>query len=277
MGVIKDILDLLHSQRGLDFSGNHAAMLDRRIKKRLFHTKCKTIDEYLQVLYQTPDETDLLIDTLTINVSRFFRNPISFEFIKEYVLPELILAKTKNNEKSLRIWSAGCSRGEEPYSLAILINELFMKENCDLNLNIFATDIDKKALNFALEGSYSIESMSEVKLGIFNKYFVQKDNMYAVKPEIRNKVHFSFHDLLNASTFVPSESIYGGFDIVLCRNVLIYFKLEYQKIILNKLYNSLNANGYLVLGEAETPVADFKQKFIRINSCCKIYRKTTCR
>ncbi|MCK4922277.1 MAG: protein-glutamate O-methyltransferase CheR [Bacteroidales bacterium] len=271
--TLKNILHLLEEKRGFDFSGYRSSMLERRIQKRMYSTSCKNLSDYLEYLNYNPDESDHLINVFTINVSRFFRNSLTWEYIRKILLPDLYYEKIKANDNSLRIWSAGCSYGEEPYSLAIIINELTSMEEDSLNLNIFATDLDKKAIKLASEGIYGFDSVKRVKYGIYKKYFTRDAENYVLDQEIKKKVQFSFFDLLDKKHMVPPESIFGGFDIVLCRNVLIYFDLGHQKIIFNKLYKSLNPNGYLILGESEVPGDEFKNKLQRDNSCCKIYRK----
>lgn len=270
---LKNILNLLKDQRGFDFHGYRMPMLERRIQKRLYDTRCQNTVDYLEFLNHHPDELDHLIDVFTINVSRFFRNALSFEYIRKIILPILLLDKVKENEKSLRIWSAGCSYGEEAYSMAIIINELLEKEKRSLMPNIFATDIDQKALKRAKEGLYGFKSVENVKYGILRKYFKAENQDYRIDSEIKKMVQFSFYDLLDKKMAVPSDSIFGGFDMVLCRNVLIYFEPDYQKLIFNKLYKSLKPNGYLVLGEAEIPIEGFKEKFKRESRTCKIFRK----
>ena len=270
---LQNILELLKEQRGFDFTGYRESMLERRVQKRVYDTNSKNLDDYRRYLDRYPNELDNLIDVFTINVSRFFRNPFYFEYISKIIIPEIFAAKANKNDNSLRIWSTGCSFGEEPYSIAIIINEFLRKEEASINLNIFATDIDKNALTKASAGIYDLNSVNEVKIGIFNKYFTEEEDRFKVNPEIKKMVQFSFFDLLDKKSFVPPDSIFGGFDIVFCRNVLIYFNTEYQKTIFNKLYRSLNTNGYLILGEVEVPVEGFKHKFKRENNFCKIYRK----
>lgn len=270
---LNNLLNLLHQQRGFDFSGYRESMLERRIQKRVFATHSKDFDDYLNYLSQQPDEFDNLIDVLTINVSHFFRNSLSFEYISKIIIPDLIIDKKKEKDESIRIWSAGCSHGEEPYSMAIILNEILKKEESNLKPTIFATDLDKKAIARALDGVYGPESIKKVKYGILKKYFTKEGNQFKLDPGIKKMVQFSLYDMLDKNRLVPPESIFGGFDIILCRNVLIYFEPEFQKIIFNKLYKSLNKNGYLILGEAEVPVDEFKHKFKRENKYSKIYRK----
>lgn len=276
MRNLENILKLLKTHRGMDFSGYRRSMLERRLQKRIYSTKSNNISNYTDYLVDHPDELDHLIDVFTINVSRFFRNTLTFEYINKVIVPDLLFTKNNipnNNNLSIRVWSAGCAYGEEAYSMAIILNEFQKKEHTNFSLNIFATDIDKKALKIANTGIYNIKSLKNLKYRLFLKYFTQGENNYVIDPRIRKMVQFSYYDLLDKKRTVPAESIFGGFDIVLCRNVLIYFNNDHQKIIFNKLYKSLNKNGYLVLGEAEVPIEGFKHKFRRENNFCKIYRK----
>jgi len=268
---IEKILNLLHNVRGYDFAGCSLPMLNRRIHKRLFSTKTENFNSYFKYLQNTPEEFDALVDVLTINVSKFFRNPICFEYLSKIVIPSIVSQKTDFNDCNLRIWSAGCSTGEEPYSVAININEYIEKEKIPLKVSIFATDIDKNALSTAIQGKYNIDSIEEVKTGILKKHFTCTEDSYKIKSKIKKMIDFSFYDLLNKKSYVPPNCIFGGFDIVLCRNVLIYFNTDYHERIFEKLYRSLNPNGYLILGEAEVISEKYKNKFKKISSCCKIY------
>lgn len=271
---LEKILGYLNEKRSFDFSGNRPAMIGRRIKKRLTATQSANFHDYLNYLKIHPRELDSLIDVLTINVSRFFRNTLTFEYIAGRVLPAIIWQKTETLDHSLRVWSAGCSTGEEPYSVAILINELIKKEELNLNLNIFATDIDEGALKKAQAGVYPFESIKSIKYRLLKKYFTIDDESYTLNSEIKELVSFSFYDMLDKKTYVPPESVFGNFDLVLCRNVLIYFQTEYQDIIFDKLHRSLSKNGYLVLGEAEAPIIKYQRYFVKENECCHIYRVT---
>lgn len=270
---LEKILSYLNQKRGFDFSGNRPAMIERRISKRLAATQSTNFNDYLNYLKIHPQELDSLIDVLTINVSRFFRNTLTFEYIADRVLPAIITQKTGTLDHSLRVWSAGCSTGEEPYSVAILINELIKNQELNLNLNIFATDIDEGALKKAQAGVYPFESIKSIKYHFLKKYFTIDDESYTLNSEIKELVSFSVYDMLDKKTYVPPESVFGNFDLVLCRNVLIYFQTEYQDTIFDKLYRSLSKKGYLVLGEAEVPKIKYQRYFVKENECCHIYQK----
>ncbi len=214
-----------------------------------------------------------MLDSLTINVSRFFRNSLIFEYIAAHILPLLIHEKPAEEALSLRIWSNGCAMGEEPYSMAILINELCKNTQKRIKTSLFATDIDRTALQKARQGIYNFESIKDVKYRLLKKYFdIQGDDFY-LDAKIKSKVSFSVYDILDKNSYAPPESVFGGFDIVLCRNLMIYFNSACQGIICDKLYKSLTKNGYLILGEAEIPAGTYRKYFKKVNECCHIYQK----
>jgi len=270
---IAPVLDYLLEKRGFDFSGYHPAMLERRIGQRLATTACEGFSDYLFCLQKNDDELDHLLDIITINVSRFFRDTLTFELIADRILPEIMREKTQARDPSLRVWSAGCARGEEPFSLAILIHELLRKEEVAMNLHIFATDIDGGALADAGKALYPLKSVENIKHRLLTKYFTTEGSSFRLMPEIRNRVTFSAYDMLDKKHTVPPESVFGNFDLVLCRNLLIYFNIEYQETIFARLYHSLAKNGILILGEAEAPTMKYRQNFNQLFEFSPIYRK----
>ncbi|NQT23987.1 protein-glutamate O-methyltransferase CheR [candidate division KSB1 bacterium] len=271
--IINEILNFLREQRGYDFTGNRLLMLERRITKRLSPTKSNSFEEYFKYLLIHSEEMDKLINDLTINVSNFFRNPLVWEYLAKYILPILLEEKKARKNNSIRIWSAGCASGEEPYTLAILLKEQLEKENINFTIHIFATDIDINSQLKAEKASFTFEDIKNTKLGLLKKYFIENSDHFELKPEIKKMVKFSKFDLFDNKKYSPPGSIFGSFDIVLCRNVLIYFKPDFQKKIFDKLFRSLNRGGYLVLGEAEVPIEKYRSKFKRFDKCCKIYQK----
>lgn len=271
--AIAGIIEYLHKSRGCDYSGHHTAMLFRRIHFRIEVTKTENINNYLQFLINNQEEADHLIDALSITVSMFFRNPLAYEIIAHQLLPMLYYAKMANGNREFRFWSAGCANGEEPYSLAILIKDFLAKESEKFSTSIFGTDLEKKNIQFAKRGVYGPQSVNEVKLGILNRYFKQEGDSYKLNSEIRQSVNYSVYDLLNSTNFAPPESVFGSFDLILCRNVLIYYQPEYQDKIFYKLHRSLQPGGFLVLGEAERLSDAFITKFKEINRIAKVYQK----
>ena len=230
-------------------------------------------NDYLHYLKENSDELDHLIDALTINVSRFFRDTLTFEYIADRILPAIFHEKKKAADGSIRVWSAGCAKGEEPFSIAILIQELLDKEGLKSKTSIFATDIDSKILEKAQKEAYPFDSIKSMKYRLLKKYFTSEGEAFQLMPIIRNLVSFSVYDILDKKSYAPPDSIFGGFDMVFCRNVLIYFDTEHQDKIFEKLYRSLTQNGYLILGEAEIPSTKYQRRFRKVNECCHIYQK----
>lgn len=267
------ILNYLNKKRGFDFSGYRTSMVERLVEDRFTSIKCERYNDYLNYLQGNPDELDNLLEVLTINVSQFFRDTLPFEYLADKVLPAIACEKKKANDNSIRVWSAGCAKGEEPYSIAILIHELFDEEAMNTQISIFATDIDGEILKKAKNAVYPFESIENVKYRLLKKYFTFEGETFQLLPAIRNLVSFSVYDILDKKSYAPPESVFGSFDMVLCRNVLIYFDTDHQDLIFDRLYRSMVKNGYLVLGEAEIPSTNYQGRFRKVNECCHIYQK----
>ncbi|GAB6146773.1 hypothetical protein JCM12294_42140 [Desulfocicer niacini] len=271
--ALNKILYHLYETNNVDLSGYRQTMIQDHIYKRCDVTRCKDNYDYLIYLQNNTHEAHVLIDSLTINVSWFFRNPLTFEYIANHILPVLAHEKVTDKTLSLRIWSNGCAMGEEPYSMAILINELCENTQKKLDTTIFATDIDRTVLAKARQGIYEFESIKDVKYRLLKKFFSMQGNFFRLNAKIKERVFFSPYDILNKNSYAPPESVFGGFDMVLCRNLMIYFNAAYQEKICNKLHKSLTKNGYLILGEAERPAETYRKYFKKVNECCHIYQK----
>ena len=271
--IVESVLAEVLARTGLDFTGSNPGLAERRINMRISETKSANPEEYCKLLYDSAEEWGQIASLLTINHSLFFRDPLHCYYLSQYILPEIVRTSSAESGSSCRIWSAGCSSGEEPYSISILLKELAKKEKIEIDSQIFATDIDTESIARASVDYYNSEKIENAPFGIIQKYFSQKGEEFCLDPEIKKMVKFSLFDLLDHKSYAPPDSIFGNFDMVLCRNVLIYFDRKYQKIIFNKLYRSLKPNGYLSLGESEIPVEGFRNKFKRVNECCKIYKK----
>jgi len=270
---LKPILEFLRERRGFDFAGCPPAMLARRVELRLGPTGCPNFRDYREHLAERPDELDRLIETLTISVSQFFRNPLDFELLAERILPALVKEKCAGPRPAIRVWSAGCARGEEPYSVAILLDEILLREELVLDRHIFATDIDASVLADAFNGLYSAAAVENVKHRQLAAYFTPEGDGFRLRPEIRRQVTFSRHDILDRARRVPTDSVFGDFDLVLCRNLLIYFNADYQDVIFAKLHAALAPGGYLMLGEAEVPPCKHQSALHRTAHFTSIYQK----
>jgi len=266
------ILKELRRMRGLDLSGYRRNVIEKRIIARIAELNM-SLSDYHAYLRTSPAECDRLIDALLINVSSFFRDPLCYEVLAWNILPRIIEKKRKNRNREIRVWSAGCATGEEPYSIAILVAEIMAHEEPDWTPYVFATDISRKALAAARDGLYFQENLENVKLGIVEKYFTRRDDRYGIRDSIRKMVSFSSDDLASETRFAPSDSVFGTFDLILCRNVLIYFSPDLQKKVFRKLCMALDNGGYLVLGRAESPGPDCPVSLNRIDGFNRIFQK----
>jgi chemotaxis methyl-accepting protein methylase len=270
---ISRILEFVHETERFDFSGYHQSFIEQCLAKRLAATGCSDNWGYLAFLINNPDETRKLADAFTVSFSRFFRNTATFDYIADIVLPALLAEKEKCGDAPLRIWSAGCARGEEPYSVAILLHELLEQAPYRSGLNIFATDIDTEVLDIAREGRYSRDSVGDVKHGLVKKYFYEEDDLVTLNTEIRKMVDFSIDDITDKNHYAPPDSVFGAFDMVLCRNLLIYFENDYRQLIFEKIHRSLNRYGFMILGKTENVPSAFRGRFRKLNDYCNVYQK----
>jgi len=255
----------IFKERGLDLSQYKEKYLKRRIDVRLLATRAQTYLEYMTVLKRDPSEYVRLFDALTINVTQFFRDAGTFKVIKDDVLRKIISAKQKQNKKIIRVWSAGCATGEEPYSIGILFNEILGNKIEYFFISIYATDIDANSLEKARAAEYENNSTSEVEEKILRRYF-RYDGKYKLKEEIKHMVKFKLHDLI-------SDEPLTHMDIILCRNILIYFSRELQQKLFKKFYEGLNKGGYLILGNTESLIGEPARVFQLVNMRERIYQK----
>ncbi len=263
-----NVLEYVKELRAIDFSAYRLNTIRRRIALRLLSAGIPDYTSYQQYLKENPKEMDALIDALTIKVSHFFRTPLIFEALRSFILPELV---DLHKDEGLRIWCAGCARGEEAYSLAILIMEITDKEAFPPNVLIVGTDIYRESLEDAKKAVYKTGSLLEVKKGYLDDYFIREKDFYRLKESIKSMVTFACHDITSCKP--PKEGIFSDYHLILCRNVLIYLEPELQKRALRCFSDLLTDNGYLVLGEAETMPLQLMKGFQEIIPRMKIFRK----
>jgi chemotaxis protein methyltransferase CheR len=253
--------NLLHEAVGLDCNGYRDEYLKRRFAIRLTATGTNTYRRYVRYLEKNPDEYNLVLNDLTVNYTTFFRDRDVYVYLEKTVLPRLF----KSNE--VKIWSAGCATGEEPYSLAILVQNLLGKKLANYKVTILASDLDEDALAKAVMGEYSRKQLNGLEDSLIGKYFSNNGESYQVKDFVKQLVSFEKHNLMK-------PSLRKGFDLILCRNVMIFFSRESQQQIHMHFYNALREGGYLVIGKAEVMSGLPSQKFLCDDVSCRVYQKS---
>jgi chemotaxis protein methyltransferase CheR len=238
----------------------------RRIQVRMRATQTATTEEYLDFAESDPVEYKKLVSALTINVTRFFRNRETFDKIRELVIPGIMRNHHERGGRRVNVLSVGCATGEEPYSIAILFLEYFQQVGRSHDLRVIGTDIDKRALFHALKGTYGGERVEDVPKDILKRYFVPTKKGYQIAPDVRNRVMFIKKDVF-------SYKMYNRFDLILARNILIYFLRSYQEMIVESFNRQLVRGGFLVLGRAESLVGRTRQLFEPVSVADRIYRK----
>jgi len=253
---------LLLEKKGFDLGMYKDRCIRRRIASRIRALGYRTAGPYLLFLEESPDEAQELIRALSVHVSHFFRNPSTFNTLEYRIFPELV-ERARNEGREVRIWSAGCATGEEPYSLAILIDNI--PEIRD-PFSILATDLSPSVIDQAREGLFPPNRLEEVPKDILERYFEKEGVNYRLSERVRRKVRFEVHDILSADN-------YPTCDLVLCRNVLIYFSREDQERIIEGFAAALSQGGYLVLGKAETLQGRSRELFTSEFAVERIYRR----
>jgi two-component system, chemotaxis family, CheB/CheR fusion protein len=243
-------LDRVRERTGLDFSAYKRATIARRLQRRMAAAGAATLPDYRRYMERHPEELQRLVASFLIKVTEFFRDPELFTYLRDRVLPGLIGEARERGE--LRIWSAGCATGEEAYTLAMLVSDLLGEESEELPVRIFATDIASDAVEFARRGIYTQAALEGLPSDFVERHFTHVDGTFEVRKQVRSLVVFGEHDLGNRAPF-------PRIDLILCRNVLIYFTPELQRRALQLFAFSLRHGGYLALGKAETvsPLPEF--------------------
>jgi len=248
---VGQIIQVMGHMHGLDVSRYDTSFLVKSLGRRLRATSIKSRTAYLQRLSDDRAEAEALFRSLRITYSEFFRNPFTFALLEQVVLPGLVQEKEKSDRGPLRVWSAGCAAGQEAYSVAILLYELAAAQGHSPSFQIIATDVCDAEMVLARQGVYDAAAVQNVRLEHIQKCFGVSGGSYAIVPALKDRVDFSFHDLLDERRASPAAAVYGDFDLVLCCNVLFYYRQDIRHQILDSLCRTLRPGGYVVTGEAE--------------------------
>ncbi|WP_232336599.1 chemotaxis protein CheB [Mucilaginibacter aquatilis] len=262
-GLLNKLFQLVHHQSGHDFNLYKTPTIIRRITRRMEHNKISNLESYVEFLRQNDEEVKLLGKDFLIGVTRFFRDKAAFEQLENHVIPQIV--DEKAHEEILKVWVCACSTGEEAYSIAILIDKYLKKVNKDLDVKIFATDIDEASLDVASHNSYPETIEKDIDADILQRYFVKDGKSYSVIPSIRKQIVFARHNVVKAPPFIKN-------DLIACRNMLIYMNVLLQQKVLSTFHFSLNQGGFLFLGSSET-VSSIKEGLHEVSGKWKLYRK----
>ena len=236
------LLQYLKRTRGIDLNGYKRPSLMRRIARRMEAIKIEGVERYIDYLEVHPEEFAELFNYLLINVTAFFRDQPVWDYLNETILPKLI--EPKPPEAGIRVWSAGCASGQEPYSIAMLLCEKLGMEAFQKRVKVYASDMDPGALHEARQAIYTAKDVEAVPPPLLEKYFERTKDRYVVHADVRRGVIFGRHDLV-------ADAPISRLDLLICRNTLMYFNAEMQNHILARFHFALNETGYLLLGKAE--------------------------
>ena len=260
--LLVEIIGLIKARTGCDFSLYKRPTIIRRLTRRMAFGNYG-LNDYLQVLRQDDQEVHDLSKEFLVGVTRFFRDEAAFEELRLKVIPEI--TKNKTASDTVKIWVAGCSTGEEVYSIAILMKEHLNRMNLNMEVKIFGSDINKEAIETASKGCYSAAIADQVPAALLEKYFTREDNKYRVISGLRKMIVFSHHDLLKDPPF-------GRLDLISCRNMMIYVSTGLQKRIMSIFNFSLNLGGFMFLGSSEN-IGILKDSMAEVSKKWKIYKK----
>ena len=241
---LSEIRALIEQRSGIHFDDSRERFLITRVREHMTEKRVAHGTDLLRMIRSSNVEYDALLERLLTQETSFFRYPAVYSALEKKVLPEMHIKKFWENPRSLRIWSAGCASGEEPYSIAITVSETLEFAEA-WNINILATDVSKQALEHAERGVYPRRELATLDLHQIETYFGRVGDQYMVKPRLRNMVTFAPLNLANGVYM-------GRFDVIFCMNVLIYFTEERRSQVIQRFYDYLEPGGYLFLGHAES-------------------------
>ena len=255
----KKFRDLIYKESGMHFSDINRPILESRLKARLKKAELDDIEEYYRIISTDDKEMKVLLDAVTTNLTSFFRNKVHFQGFETGVLDAI---RNTRKDKRIRVWSAGCSTGEEPYSLAMVLKDKLP----DWKIEIVASDISFNVLMKAREGFYPTAKITGIPPNYLQRFTNQVKDGYVMKDEIKKLITFDYHNLKNTP-------VYKNFDVVFCRNVIIYFDAAAQEHVVNTIYNAMNPDSYFFIGHSESLFGmKTKFEFMKIGETC-LYKK----
>jgi chemotaxis protein methyltransferase CheR len=267
------VMRVMRQAHGKELSMFDEVFLAKAVDTRRMGAPAETWTDYLDRLAHDGGEAEALLQSLSITFSEFFRNPLTFALLEQLILPSLVAVKDATAPAEIRIWSAGCAAGQEAYSVAILLEALAGARGHAIPYRIFATDISDTALAMARAGAYDAAAVGNVPLKHIRRSFAVRGESYEITPALKARVAFSAYDLLDEDSVCPPASLYGDFDLILCCNVLFYYRSDIRRRILDKVCRGLSPGGYLVTGEAGRDIAARQTRLRALSPPAPIFRK----
>lgn len=249
--TFQDWRQYIYDLTGIYFQDNKKYLLESRLLKRINHLKLESFEKYLEFIKTNPrrdTELKYLYEVITINETFFFRNQPQLDALVSSVIPTILETKPKFGKPKIRIWSAASSSGEEAYSTAIILSEMLKPKFPNVTFEIVGTDINYQVVETAKKGVYKEYAIRNTTPYYLKKYFKQNGNTWEISPQIKQMVTFKLMNLFDDNAMRSMSN----FDVVFCANVLIYFDVKSKIKVVNRLYNSLNKEGYLFIGYSET-------------------------
>jgi chemotaxis protein methyltransferase CheR len=256
---------LIYKESGITFTPTNRSILESRLKERLRDKGIGLAKDYFAVISKDQGELKSFLDSITTNLTRFFRNQAHFDAMEHHVIPELMNIKKSTGNNSIKIWSAGCSTGEEPYTIAMLMNEIMPAQ---WKYEIIASDLSLKCLMTAKEGFYKDAQIVGIPDNYLKKYFGKVEGGYKVNADLMSKIRFDYHNLKN-------DSGQKNLDVIFCRNVIIYFDEAAQTAVINRFWDAMAPKSFLFIGHSESLFGmATKFEFVK-TEWATLYRKFT--
>jgi chemotaxis methyl-accepting protein methylase len=271
-----NIIHFIKQSTGKDLSIFDNAFFRHTLKKKTGEAGLPTPKDYYNFLKEHPEETKSFASSFNVTYSEFFRDPLIFALLKQWILPSFFSGKENSENNEIRIWSAGAAAGQEAYSLAMLADHLKALYHSNITVRIFASDICHSEIEKAKNGTYPTDQLQNVSLGYLNQYFYPVGKGYKLIPRIRESVDFSIYDILDTKTISPPDSIYGSFDLIYCSNLFIYYNAQTRSRIVQKLKKNLTVGGLLVCDNSEKEILA-RHKLHAVYPPAAIFQKETIR
>lgn len=264
-GDLSLLVRRIREDRGLDLGQYRERYVERRLAMRLRALGLSTYRQYAEHLKAHPEEFAALLDAITVNVTRFFRDESVFRLFQRSIVPRVIERKEHRHQRMIRAWSAGCATGQEPYSIAMTLVSALGSRADDFVVSVYGTDLDRNALEVARKATYPIDQLAHIPFS--DRRFVEVDgDVFRIDPRLARLVRFSY---LNLFEQAPIHVV----DVIFCRNVFIYFTHEEQERMLERFWEALARGGYLVLGRSERLAPSMNGRLEVVDGCERIYRK----